>query len=76
MTCDESLIEFVEDRPGHDIRYSLDSSKIREKIGWKPKHSFRDGIKKTVDWYIRNEWWWKNLVNEKVLHPAPWKLKW
>ncbi|MBO8183269.1 MAG: dTDP-glucose 4,6-dehydratase [Archaeoglobus sp.] len=72
---DESLIEFVEDRPGHDIRYSLDSSKIRE-LGWKPKHSFEEGIKETVRWYVDNEWWWKPLADERVLHPTPWKLKW
>ncbi len=76
MGKDESLIEFVEDRPGHDFRYSLDSSKIREDLGWKPKHSFEEGIKKTVKWYLENEWWWKPLADEKVLHPTPWKLRW
>ena len=75
MGKDESLIEFVEDRPGHDLRYSLDSSKIRE-LGWKPKHSFKEGIRKTVEWYMQNEWWWKPLINEKILHPTPWKLNW
>lgn len=72
----EELIEFVEDRPGHDIRYSLDSTKIREQLGWRPKHKFEEGIKKTVKWYLTNEWWWRPLVNEKVLHPTPWKLRW
>ncbi len=76
MGKDESLIEFVEDRPGHDLRYSLDSSKIREELGWKPKHSFREGIKRTVKWYLENEWWWKPLADERTLHPTPWKLKW
>ncbi len=76
MDKDDSLVEFVEDRPGHDVRYSLDSTKIREELGWKPKHSFKDGIKETVEWYLKNEWWWKPLVDEKVLHPTPWKLKW
>jgi len=71
----KDLIEFVEDRPGHDIRYSLDSSKIR-KLGWKPKHGFNEGLKETIDWYLKNEWWWKPLADEKVLHPTPWKLKW
>ena len=75
MGKDESLIEFVEDRPGHDLRYSLDSSKIRE-LGWKPKHSFKEGIKKTVEWYLENEWWWKPLADERTLHPTPWKLMW
>ena len=76
MGKDEDLMEFVEDRPGHDIRYSLDSTKIREQLGWKPKHRFEEGIKKTVEWYLNNGWWWRSLVNEKVLHPMPWKLRW
>lgn len=71
----ESLITFVEDRPGHDKRYSLDSSKIRSKLGWKPKFSFEKGLKETVDWYASNEWWWKPLATEKTLHPMPWKLR-
>ena len=69
------LIEFVEDRPGHDIRYSLDSTKIRE-LGWRPTYSFKDGLNETIDWYLKNEWWWKPLADERTLHPAPWKLKW
>ncbi|WP_087036109.1 dTDP-glucose 4,6-dehydratase [Thermococcus litoralis] len=76
MNKDESLIEFVEDRPGHDLRYSLDSWKITRDLKWRPKYSFEEGIKKTVEWYLKNEWWWKPLVNEKVLHPTPWKLGW
>ena len=72
----DELIEFVEDRPGHDIRYSLDSSKIREELSWKPEHSFKEGIDETVRWYLENEWWWKPLANEKVLHATPWKLNW
>lgn len=71
----EGLIEFVEDRPGHDIRYSLDSSKIR-KLGWRPKYSFEEGLRETVGWYLKNEWWWKPLADEKVLHQTPWKLEW
>ena len=69
------LIEFIEDRPGHDIRYSLESSKIR-KLGWKQKYSFGDGLKETVEWYLKNEWWWKPLADERILHPTPWKLEW
>ncbi|WP_297435236.1 dTDP-glucose 4,6-dehydratase [Thermococcus sp.] len=76
MDKDEELIEFVEDRPGHDLRYSLDSLKIREQLSWRPKHSFDEGIKKTVEWYLNNGWWWKPLIDEKVLHPTPWKLRW
>jgi dTDP-glucose 4,6-dehydratase len=73
---DQNLIQFVEDRPGHDIRYSLDSSKIRRRLGWKPKYSFKDALKNTVKWYLDNEWWWKPLANENILHPTPWRLKW
>ncbi len=71
----KDLIEFMEDRPGHDIRYSLDSSKTRS-LRWKPKHNFKEGLKETVDWYLENEWWWKPLVDERLLHPTPWKLEW
>ncbi|MEM2930731.1 MAG: dTDP-glucose 4,6-dehydratase [Thermoproteota archaeon] len=71
-----SLMELVEDRPGHDVRYSLDSSKIVNQLGWKPRHGFSVALNTTVEWYLDNEWWWKPLVNEQILHPAPWKLKW
>lgn len=70
----EDLITFVEDRPGHDIRYSLDSSKIKSKLGWKPKFSFEEALKATVRWYVNNEWWWKPLVTDEIIHPTPWKL--
>jgi dTDP-glucose 4,6-dehydratase len=76
MGKDNSLIEFVEDRPGHDVRYSLDSSKMREELGWKPVKSFEKGIEDTVRWYLENEDWWRPIVNDRVLHPTPWKLKW
>jgi len=64
MNKPESLIEFVKDRPGHDLRYSLDISKI-EKIGWKPKTKFEDGIRKTIEWYVKNEWWWKPIIEKE-----------
>lgn len=73
---DESLIEFVEDRPGHDVRYSLDSTKIREELGWRPRHAFDEALRNTVKWYVENEWWWRPLASENVLHPTPWKLRW
>jgi len=57
---DESWIEYVTDRPGHDFRYSLDCSKLL-KIGWSPRYSFEEGLKDTVEWYIMNEWWWRPL---------------
>ena len=55
----ESLIEFVTDRPGHDLRYAIDSSKIQNKLGWKPTHDFEEGLVETVNWYQENESWWK-----------------
>ncbi len=76
MKKDEDLIEFVEDRPGHDLRYSLDSWKITRDLKWRPKVSFEEGIKRTVEWYLNNEWWWRPLVDERVLHQTPWKLRW
>ena len=76
MGKDENLIEFVEDRPGHDLRYSLDSSKLRRELGWRPLQSFKEGMEKTVNWYQQNEAWWKPLMDDKVLHPTPWKLSW
>jgi len=57
---DESMIEYVADRLGHDFRYSLDSSKLRT-MGWKPRYSFEDALEETVVWYRQNEWWWRPL---------------
>jgi dTDP-glucose 4,6-dehydratase len=60
----ESLITFVKDRPGHDLRYSLNSDKARA-LGWRPSHTFEDAMKKTISWYVDNEWWWRPLLNKK-----------
>ena len=65
-------IKFVEDRPGHDFRYSIDSTKIRNELGWTQKEKFEDGLKKTVDWYLENKEWWMNL-DQEVLDSTPWK---
>lgn len=59
----ESLIEFVTDRPGHDLRYAIDSSKICGQLGWEPKMSFEDGIIYTINWYLNNESWWKPIIS-------------
>ncbi len=72
----EDLIDFVDDRPGHDARYSLDSSKIRTELHWHPQENFEEGIRETVAWYLENEPWWQPLMDERVLHPAPWTLRW
>ena len=73
---DDSSLEFVEDRPGHDLRYSLDSTRLCRELGWKPLHSFEQGIVDTVRWYAKNEDWWKALADEKTLSATPWKLSW
>jgi dTDP-glucose 4,6-dehydratase len=70
------LIQFVKDRPGHDFRYSLDSSRIRSELGWKPRHDFRESLRDTVRWYVDNETWWRPLINERILSPTPWEHKW
>ena len=59
----ESLITFVKDRPGHDRRYAIDSSKIENELSWKPKHSFEQGIAATIDWYVSNTDWWKRITS-------------
>jgi dTDP-glucose 4,6-dehydratase len=75
MKASEDLITHVENRPGHDQRYSLDSSKIRTKLGWTPQYSLDQKLKDTVDWYINNKWWWSPLITPEILHPTPWKLR-
>jgi dTDP-glucose 4,6-dehydratase len=69
----ESLITFVEDRPGHDVRYSLDSAKARSLLGWQPKFSFNESLESTIRWYVENERWWTPLATEAILHSTPWK---
>ena len=59
----ESLIKFVEDRPGHDRRYALDNSKIEKELAWRPEIEFADGLKKTIDWYGNNRRWWKEIIS-------------
>ncbi len=61
VTHFESLITFVKDRPGHDLRYAIDASKIARELGWKPQETFESGIRKTVLWYLNNEKWWRSV---------------
>ena len=58
----KSLISYVEDRPGHDKRYAIDSSKIKEELGWEPKYGFTRGLEKTVKWYIKNDEWCRQIL--------------
>jgi len=60
---DESYIEFVKDRPGHDRKYAIDWSKIKHELGWQPLHDFDSWLQKTVEWYKNNDWWWKDIKN-------------
>jgi len=63
FTSYRELITFVKDRPGHDVRYAIDASKIEKDLGWVPEESFDTGIKKTVVWYLNNENWWKRVLS-------------
>lgn len=64
----ESLIKFVKDRPGHDLRYAIDPFKIENELGWKPKHNFESGIKETIEWNINNQKWLKNIESGEYLN--------
>jgi len=72
MGKSNDLIEFVEDRPGHDQRYSLNSSKIKNEFGWSTKINFEDGIRKTIEWYEKNFSYYESVSNE-ILKSTPWK---
>jgi len=56
-----ALIAFVADRPGHDRRYAMDTSKIERELGWAPRETFATGLERTVDWYLVNDWWWRPI---------------
>jgi len=65
---DESLITYVKDRPGHDRRYAIDATKIKTELGWKPSHTFETAIKETINWYIQNQSWWKEIISGDYLN--------
>ena len=64
---DESMIEFVKDRPGHDRRYAMDIARIAEDLGWRPRIDFEKGIADTIDWYVANEPWWRRIKTGEYL---------
>ena len=70
-------IKYVSDRPGHDVRYSINSEKLL-KLGWKPEYNFEEALKLTVEWYIKNKDWWTKLIdkNNNILSEEPWKINW
>ena len=57
------LITFVKDRPGHDVRYAIDASKIERELGWVPEETFETGLRKTVQWYLDNRQWWERVLS-------------
>ena len=59
----EKLITFVNDRPGHDLRYAIDASKINKELGWKPSVTFEQGLGKTIDWYLSNDEWLESVTS-------------
>jgi dTDP-glucose 4,6-dehydratase len=59
----EKLITFVKDRPGHDLRYAIDASKINEELNWKPSVTFEQGLQKTIDWYFNNQEWLDHVTS-------------
>lgn len=72
MDCSLDLIEFVDDRPGHDYRYALDSSKIRGELNWSESMTFEDGLQTTIDWYMNNNDWCEG-ISSNVFNATPWK---
>lgn len=63
----QNLKQFVKDRPGHDLRYAIDASKIDQELGWRPQETFTTGLRKTVQWYLANPSWWENVQNGSYL---------
>jgi dTDP-glucose 4,6-dehydratase len=63
LTNYKDLITFVKDRPGHDLRYAIDASKIDNELQWTPKETFETGLKNTVKWYLSNKEWWENVLS-------------
>lgn len=62
------LITYVEDRPGHDVRYAIDASKINAELDWKPQETFETGLRKTVEWYLENREWWEHILDGSYRH--------
>lgn len=63
----QKLITFVKDRPGHDLRYAIDFTKLHDSLGWQPETTFEEGISKTVEWYLHNKEWLENVISGEYL---------
>ncbi len=70
----KNLMHFIKDRPGHDFRYSLDAKKIHKELHWKPSHNFEEGLRLTIEWYLDNKEWRKN-ISAKDMTIIPWKTR-
>jgi dTDP-glucose 4,6-dehydratase len=64
----QGLITFVKDRPGHDHRYAIDATKLKEELGWTPSLQFEEGLERTVDWYLQNEAWVNHVTSGDYQH--------
>jgi dTDP-glucose 4,6-dehydratase len=64
----EQLITYIKDRPGHDRRYAIDASRINQELGWKPSVIFEEGLAETIDWYLENTEWLKNVTSGEYQH--------
>ncbi|MDP2736424.1 MAG: dTDP-glucose 4,6-dehydratase [bacterium] len=67
MDQNEAMIEYVTDRPGHDLRYAMNYTKAKNELGWEPSMNFTDGLKKTIEWYMTNKTWWQNIKSGEYL---------
>jgi len=63
----EEMIEFIKDRPGHDLRYAIDNSKAVSELRWSPEISFDDGLNKMIEWYKKNEVWWRRIKSGRYM---------
>ena len=75
-TGKKAQIEYTVDRPGHDTRYSLDPTKISSELKWVPETGFRQGLAKTVGWYLENKSWWNSLKARSIASEEPWIKSW
>lgn len=64
----DDFIEYVKDRPGHDKRYAIDSSKIKNELGWSPQYNFNSAIERTIEWYLKNKLWWERIISGEYQH--------
>ena len=72
MKKSEDLITYVQDRPEQDRRYAINGNLIKREYGFEPKIGFEKGIQETVEWYLKNQTWWKKIAFKRIKNPTPW----